>query len=214
MRVVHNERPATGGHRDGPSGDAFRKNSNWKPTTKSLRSQHREWGLPSDAQIGWLLDHGVSLESLEADPCSIAATKVRFDDRFFIPDPDGENALIFRAEDRGEVVDLIAWHTSKIASLLGLGFCIGDLEQTFCPSSWFAGGGLHIHNTPLEWLLAGRRGIVIVEPRYVHTYLKRCPRLICTDHALASDLNNWLKPPRRTAKIFIRSNTQKDVCNG
>jgi hypothetical protein len=178
----------------------------------NLSALHRTYGFPTDDEIWWLLQRGVTEDALTSS-WSVTATSARFEDKGFCADPDGERALIFRAEDRGEPIDLIAWQprSNKLATLLGVGFCIGDLEQTFCPSSWFAGGGLHIHRSPLEWLLAERRGIVIAQPRYVHAYLKNCPRLICTDHALASDLNNWLKPPRRTAKIFIRTDTQKDV---
>jgi hypothetical protein len=31
-----------------------------------LRSPHREWGVPSDAQLRWLLDRGVSVDTQQA----------------------------------------------------------------------------------------------------------------------------------------------------
>jgi hypothetical protein len=175
------------------------------PPLLTLRALHREWGLPSDAQIRWLLDQGVSAETLEAEPCSIAATKVRFEGRFFIPDPDGEQALVFRAIDRDQVIDLIAWspHSDKIGLFLGLAFCLGDQDQLYNPASWFAGGGLNIYRSPLEWLRANHRGIVIVDRKQAYAMLRRVPRLLVDDIAHGEQVKRWLRPPKLTAQIPV-----------
>jgi hypothetical protein len=171
----------------------------------TLRALHREWGLPSNEQIRWLLDHEVSVETLQAEPCSIAATTVRFDGRFFIPDPDGEKALIFRATDRDEVIDLIAWspRSDEIGSFLGVAFCLGDQDQLYNPATWFAGGGLCIHKSLLEWLRASRRGIVIIDPKQTYAMLRQVPRLVFTDAALARQVREWLQPPRPRCELLV-----------
>jgi hypothetical protein len=174
-------------------------------STGSLRAQHRAWGLPRDAQIRWLLDQGVSVETLQAEPCSIAATKVRFDGRFFIPDPDGENALIFRATDREEVIDLIAWSplSDEIGSFLGVAFCLDDQDQLYNSATWFAGGGLCIYKSALEWLRANRGGIVIVDPNRSYAMLRHVPRLVFTDATLGRQVKEWLQPPRPRCELLV-----------
>jgi hypothetical protein len=196
-----NQRPPTAGNGEG----ALKLSvvGNPKDNINSLHAQHREWGLPSDAQIEWLLDQGISPEVLGAEP--IAATRVCFDGRFFIPDPDGDKALIFRATDRNEVVDLVAWApmSSKIGSFLGHAFCLGDQDQLFNPASWFAGGGLHIHKTPFEWLKADRRGVVIVDPSQAYACFRHVARLVFTDATLGRQVKEWVQPPRPQCELLI-----------
>jgi hypothetical protein len=217
---AQNERAATGTSGDGPSDVArlsktcnYESNSNVvrlqsDKRSSSLRAQRRAWGLPTKAQIGWLLDHGISVETLEAEPCSIAATTVRFEGRFFIPDPDGEKALIFRATDRDEVIDLIAWspRTDQLGSFLGLAFCLGDQDQLHNPASWFAGGGLNIYRSPLGWLRGNRRGIVIVDAQQTYAMLRHVPRLLVDNIAHGEQVKRWMRPPKLTTQILV---TQK-----
>jgi hypothetical protein len=198
------ERPGTGFSGDG----TFIQGSGARPTNPesniaSLRAQHRAWGLPTKAQIGWLLYHGVSVETLETE--LIAATTVCFNGRFFVPDPDGEKALILRATDRDEVIDLIAWspHTDHVGSFRGLAFCLGDQDQLFNPASWFAGGGLHVHASPPDWLKADRSGIVIVDPNQTYAMLRHVPRLVFTDAKLARQVKEWVQPPRSRCELLI-----------
>jgi hypothetical protein len=157
-------------------------------------------------QIGWLLDHGVSTETLETE--LIEATTVCFDERFFVAHPDGEKALIFRATDRDEVIDLVAWspRTDQLGSFLGLAFCLGDQDQVHNSASWFAGGGLNIYKSPLEWLRANRRGIVIVDPRQTHAMLRHVPRLLVDNIAHGEQVKRWMRPPKLTTQILV---TQK-----
>lgn len=199
-----NERPPTAGNGEG----ALKLSvvGNPKGNINSLRAQHRAWGLPTEAQIGWLLDHGVSTETLETE--LIAATSARFDERFFVPYPDGEKALIFRATDRDEVIDLIAWspRTDQVGSFLGLAFCLGDQDQLHNPASWFAGGGLNIYRSPLGWLRGNRRGIVIVDAQQTYAMLRHVPRLLVDNIAHGEQVKRWMRPPKLTTQILV---TQK-----
>jgi len=161
------------------------------PENKSLAAVHRSWGFPTDDELLWLLDHGVSDKAL----WPIAGTTVRFDGDTFDLDDKGERALILRATDRGEVVDLVAAampiQTGALASWRGQAFCLGDLDDVFNPATYFAGDALRIHPTPLDWLLADRDGIVIVRPDLAHAYLANCPRLVCSNAAYARQVARW-----------------------
>ena len=80
---------------------------------QSLSSIHLSWGFPTDDEILWLLDQGADENAL----WPISGSTIRFDSGTFELDEGGERALIFRAQDRAEVIDLIAWqpHTGTVA---------------------------------------------------------------------------------------------------
>lgn len=167
----------------------------------SLKSVHRSWGFPNDDELLWLLDQGVSNKAL----WPISGATVRFNVATFELDHDGERALVFRAEDRGEVIDLIAWQprTGTLASWRGQAFCLGDMDDIFNPATYFAGDALRVHATPLDWLLADRDGIVIVQPDLAPACLANCQRIRCSSKAHARQVENWLKPRKPTVEILV-----------
>ena len=147
---------------------------------QSLEAFHRGLGFPTDAQLRWLLDQGIDGDAM-ALPWPIRAAAVHFDGYSFDFDAQGERALIFRAEDRGEAIDLIAYQrrTGKLASWRGVAFCLGDQDQTFNPATWFMGGALRVHANPLTWLKSGRDGIVILRPELTYAMLRNAHRVLC-----------------------------------
>lgn len=171
------------------------------PQDKPLAAAHREWSFPNDAEILWLLAQGVSDKAL----WPISGATVRFDVATFDLDHEGERALTFCAEDRGKVIDLIAWQprTGALASWRGQAFCLGDVDDIFNPATYFAGDALAIHATPLDWLLANREGIVIVRPDLAPAYLANCQRICCSDQAFARQLDKWLKPREPMVEILV-----------
>ena len=102
------------------------------------------------------------------------------------------------------MVDLIAWQprTDKLASWRGHAFCLGDVEDIFNPATYFAGDALGVHETPLQWLLAEREGIVILRPNLGHAYLKG-RRVLCDDPHHAARIERWCQPPRANLEILI-----------
>jgi hypothetical protein len=171
------------------------------PENKSLTAVHRSWGFPTDDELLWLLRHGVNENAL----WPISGVTVHFDGHTFDLDPDGERALVFRALSSGEVVDLIAWQpqTGELGSWRGVAFCLGDLDDIFNPATYFADSALPVHETPLQWLLAEREGIVILRPDLAPVYLANCQRLACSNKAHARQLERWLQPPKPTTEIFV-----------
>ena len=158
---------------------------------------------PGLAELRWLRSQGVSRSAI-LHPWPIGETHVTFDGGTFELDVNGERALTFLIEDCGEVIDVAAWEprTGLLATWLGVGFAIGQ-EVIFNPATYFADGALHVHKTPLQWLLAGRKGICLVRPDLAHAYLAKRQRLVCSDAAHARQVERWLQPPKPTVEIFI-----------
>jgi hypothetical protein len=168
---------------------------------KSLAAVHRSWGFPTDDELRWLLRQGVNERAL----WPISGATVRFDGSTFDVDHNGLRSLTFRCHDRGEIIDIAAWQprTGKLASWRGQAFCLGDVDDIFNPATYFAGDAPPVHETPLQWLLAEREGIVILRPDLAHAYLANCRRLAFADAAHARQVERWLQPPKPTAEIFV-----------
>jgi hypothetical protein len=198
--IGQNKRPATGAAVGEPKGLQDR------PSTDNRHSA--EWqGLayPTTAELEWLFAHGVAPDVM-AEPWPIRSARVVFDDLHgFDFNRDGEPALIFKAEDRGEEIGLIAWElsTGKFASWDGNTFCLSDLDQLDNPAIYFSGGSLQIHADPLDWLRANREGIVILRPDLTYAYLRHCPRLVFADQRHAERVWNWIQPPMPTAELLV-----------
>jgi hypothetical protein len=171
------------------------------PQAEPLSAVHRSWGFPSDDELIWLLDRDVSDKAL----WPISGATVRFNGATFDLDDEGERALIFRAEDRSEVIDLIAWQprNGALASWRGQAFCLGDVDDIFNPATYFAGDALRVHATPLDWLLADRDGIVIVRPDLAPAHLANCQSIRCSskDHAL--QVEKWVEPRKPAVEILV-----------
>jgi hypothetical protein len=179
---------------------------------ESLRSVHRGWGQLDERLIGWLLDQGVSEQSM-LSPWPIGGARVRFfDTGTFDAAADGIPAVTFRAGHLGaEPDDLIAWspRSGKIGSWRGTAAFLGDPEQIDNPATYFAGGKLTIHTSPLQWLKANREGLVIVRPELAYVYLRNVPSVFIEDISLARNFKTWVQPPKPTVRIFTRNNFVK-----
>lgn len=167
----------------------------------SLSAQHRAWGFPTDQELLWLLDQGIPDETL----WPIAGATVAFNGSTFEPDPNGVRALIFRATDRGDVIDLVAWspRSGKLASWRGQAFCLGDEDAIWNPATWFDSSAIKVHRSPLEWLRSNREGIVIVNSSRVYEKLRHCPRLAFADANHARQVRAWLTPPKVKTQFLV-----------
>ena len=145
------------------------------------------------------------------NPWCLGGGRVSFHGQQFDLDPDGEPTITFRAADCGVVRDLISWEpcTGKLASLYGAAFCLGDLDQIFSPATYFDGGMLRIHPTPLDWLKADRDGIVIVRHDLTYGYLRGVSRVVCTGTALADRIKRWMRVPKPITEFFIDTDTEE-----
>jgi hypothetical protein len=180
-----------------------------KNNPQSLAEFYRALPFPSDNELKWLLRQGIAGDTM-ASPV-IRGGLVRFERDGVFDFADGIRAVIFRSDDRGEPVDLVAWQpkTGQLATWRGVGFCIGDVGRVFCPSTYFAGDALAVHKSPLEWLSSGRDGIVIVQPKLTYANFHSGMRVRCTDIELSQQLKRWLRAPARKVEILVEGGTVK-----
>jgi hypothetical protein len=169
---------------------------------QSLAAFYRSLPFPKDGELRWLLNQGIDADAM-ASP-AIRGASVEFDGDTFSFD-GSHRVVVFRADDRGEPVDLIAWQpkSGKLATWRGAAFCLGDVDDLFNPAVKFMGGALRIHRTPLEWLCAGRDGIVIAQPKLAYGHFRDGMRIVCTDASHGQQLKKWLRAPTRKVEIFV-----------
>jgi hypothetical protein len=155
----------------------------------------------SEREAAWLMRQGVSDLAIHTSEPVRAARVVWTDpDRFEFEQhlPDGAQAsrgLLFLVTDAGKAVDLIAWQprTGQIGSWRGYAWGLGQ-EETFCPRITDH-DGLHVWRTPLQWLQAGRGGVVIFRPRLAAELLADAGPLIAMDIAHGQELRQALQRP-------------------
>ena len=150
---------------------------------------------PSGKTLRWLLAQGAPFDSLYM----VKGAWVRFDGAGFDFEAGGDPALIFKCEDSGETIDLVAW---SARDWRGHAFCLGDMDRCFSPPTWFDGGGLRVHRTPLEWLKAGGDGIVVLKLELCWAHLRHVPRVFCADVKHADLVKRWAQPAETENGIF------------
>ena len=168
------------------------------------------WDIPTETEIRWLLDEGLSDTALMM-PTLIRAANVKFlDFGTFDFDIYDERAFVFMVQDAGVNVDLIAWEPARgaLATWRGAAFALGQ-EAIFNPATYFDGGALRVHRNPLEWMRAERGGIVIIKPELAYAYLRNVPRLSFADPANAQEVKRWLQPPTPTVEILIEVQAER-----
>jgi hypothetical protein len=170
---------------------------------QALAQIQLDWGEPSQQELDWFLRQGVTEDAL-VQPWPIGATSVLFDGHNFAPDPNGVRAITIVVIDCGYIIDIAAWQprSGQMASWFGRAFCI-EQDQVSNPATYFADGALLVHATPLEWLRAGREGIVILRPELSYIYLGRCRRLWVSDLQLAAIVRRQLQPPKPKVQIIV-----------
>ena len=164
-----------------------------------------DWGHPSEFETAWLTKRGVSFKALMGD-WPVGAANVNFDGKghFNLAD-DGERALTFVAFNAGDPIDIIAWRprSGQIASYTGAATFLGDQDDAINPATWFNGGDLIIHATPLEWLQHDREGLVIINFKRAGAYLRIAKSVYCPDINVAQKIRRAVKAASKpTLKIY------------
>jgi hypothetical protein len=161
---------------------------------------------PTDPETLWLLNQGIDVDAL-CFSWPIRGASVRWSDSTsFDFDTEGDRAVIFRAEDRGEVVDLIAWspRTGNIGSWHGAAVCLGDFDQIDNPAIYAFGDGIEVHPDPLAWLRNNRSGIVVIKPGLYQALAHR-PRLVVDNPRWGRKVKQSIQPPKPTARILVKT---------
>jgi hypothetical protein len=114
-------------------------------------------------------------------------------------------AIAFPVFDEfGEIIDLAVWNVDggKLALWRGVASMLGA-ENVFAPR---LGQPLLAHETPLEWLRAGRRGVVVVDPQRAAPLLRLAEPLGVKREAHGRSLRQALTIP--APRIVVASNAR------
>jgi hypothetical protein len=169
----------------------------------SLLADPTEVGNLDNSCIQWLLRQGVSTGTI-AGPWALRAGRVMFNqhDHRYRSNPIGEFALIVGvlvADLSSTMVDLdaddiVAWapRSGRISTRLGWAFALGE-EQIGIDGLGTTGLPIPVHSSPLDWLRADRRGLVLADWEMA-AYALRGLILEAEDAAHRRDLERRLTP--------------------
>jgi hypothetical protein len=113
-------------------------------------------------------------------------------------DVPGERALLFLVKDSGGApLDIVAWKpsTGRIGSWLGYAWGLGE-GTIYKPR--LESEALPVWRSPLGWLRAGRRGVVLLKPQLAAPFLRDAEPLLAEDVEHGTELEKQLTiaPPR------------------
>ena len=142
------------------------------PSAAALLADPTAVGNLDNSSIQWLLRQGITIGAI-ARPWAVRAGRVMFNrhDHRYRPNPIGEFVLIFGvladlSSTMGDLnaADLVAWapRSGRIGTRLGRAFALGE-EQIGIDGLGTTGLPAPVHRTPLGWLRADRRGVVIAD---------------------------------------------------
>jgi hypothetical protein len=168
----------------------------------------------SRREVDELESMGIPPDAL-ADPILVVSSNVNFDgNRFEFEhhhhryDEEGVHALVFLVINPwDEAIDIVAWSPSlgKLATWLGRAWALG--QETIWHPRLTDHGAMSVHRTPVGWLKARRRGLVLVRPAAAAHYLDDAGPFIPEDEAHGEELDQILTRPKQ--RILIPSSQFK-----
>lgn len=108
----------------------------------------------------------------------------------------GKRAFLFVVTDGGgDPVDIVAWQPmlDRIGTWRGVAWALGQ-DAIYAPRLT-EHDGLPVWRSPLDWLRARRRGIVLIEPRLAAEWLCDAGPLVAEDFDHARELSRVLSRP-------------------
>jgi hypothetical protein len=156
------------------------------------------------------------LRALDVKPLAMAkvfpmqAHRVQFDGELFaFADDDrdcGEMAFTIGVVNENGLVDAAAWQpaTGRLAIWLGEGFALGEhLIQNHVDDD---SSGLAVFRSPLDWMRANCRGIVILQNRFAPVMLAPVRVLLAEDEHHRDELRNIFPAGSAAPHILVRAN--------
>jgi hypothetical protein len=156
-----------------------------------------EVSTPSTEAIRWLLAQGVVAETM-ARRWAIGANYVLFHPwGRYTPCVCGEFAFVFACQTVDGLSDLAAWQpsTGRLMTRLGAAGLLGQREAEEAHDD-ITDRPVSVWRTPLNWLRAGRKGVVIIDRETAAHILGGLP-VIPEDEAFGRVLRALRVPPPR-----------------
>jgi len=127
---------------------------------------------------------------------------IAYDAHHWMPEPGGKPAIIVPHFENGHLLDLVAVGLRSRACRTRCGAC------TVLGGEWLDHARdydepVFIYPDPLAWLVAGRRGAVIVDWRAARHVLADVPAVECADQALAGRIDRAMRLPVHVPQIVV-----------
>jgi hypothetical protein len=125
----------------------------------------RRSGISIQADLVRLRANGVPVRAMW-DPDPLFKARVRFEGKTFeFDDADGELCFVILARDQFGAQDIIAWRSQDnyLARWHSRSVVLG--EESLAAPRLETRPALPVHETVLQWLIAGRDGLVILDKR-------------------------------------------------
>jgi hypothetical protein len=143
------------------------------------------------------------------NPWSTQIDRVLFNGEYFEfadeGDDRGEQVLTMGVISDNGLVDVVAWHPSsgRLAVWLGLGFALSEyrINDHVDPDS----AGLAVFRSPMGWLRADCRGIVIVRKTFAHIVLASVNLLLAEDESHRVELRKMFPAGGVGPRILLRA---------
>jgi hypothetical protein len=139
---------------------------------------------PGQADLDWFRRAGINVMAL-ASPTAmhVAMGDVEGDGRFG-PTAAGVRWFAFHEIDAD---DIVFWHqaTGRLSNWSGRAFALG--QEIICqPATYSFDCALNIFADPIDWLRAGRDGVVVLPDRWsaAFDWLRDCPRIALAESLL------------------------------
>jgi len=154
---------------------------------------------PTNAELGWLVGQGVSVEAMVHPSPMLVATGSAAHDGLFEHADDGERWLAFE-----EPEDYVFWQPrrAQMSTFAGRAFALG--EETITKAGTYAFDcALNIFADPLDWLRAKRDGIVVLDWANAFDRLRDSPRIAIVETLLPTYRRHMR--PSRLPELFVIS---------
>ena len=155
---------------------------------------------PKKVELAWLIREGVPGLALARPTPIMVATGSKTHDGIFEHAEHGERWIAFEQED-----DFVFWHARRnaFATYSNRAFALGE-EAIDNPGTYAFEGALNIFASPLDWLRAGRDGIVVVDWSRAFERLRDAPRITIVEGLLPL-YKRHMRPPRMPEIFVMRS---------
>lgn len=158
---------------------------------------------PNKAELAWLIREGVPSLALARPTPIMVATGLKSRDGIFDHADDGERWFAFEQDG-----DFVFWQPGRnaFATYANRAFALGE-EAVDNPGTYAFDCALNIFASPLDWLRAGRDGIVVLDWSRAFDRLRDVPRIAVAEGLLPL-YKRHMRPVRMPELFVISGNRQ------
>ena len=170
----------------------------------SVYSDYASLDLIKPPQMNLLKSHGINSHAFSHPDCLCMARGFCSSKGYFDAGESGDVHFAFLSRNKfGDEIDIVYWNpkTGDLATEYNRTFALGE-EQIGDPWLCANSGRLKVHPSPWEWLINGKKGIVIVREEIAFDNLRYIPKLCVKETSFGERIEKMIQP-RSMPKIFV-----------